>query len=84
MKFKIAVEMELDIPDVHVEKINENYSEFCEDFAKSVVDETASSMASVHIGVKYIDFSWIGENDIHYADGVFCNLCRQVLDWSEE
>ena len=70
MKIKIAIEMEFDFPNVQVKKFEKCVGEFCEDIAKTVADETASNMAAVDIGVKYVDFSWIGEDDIHYADGV--------------
>ena len=70
MKVKIAVEMEFDLPNVQVKKFEKCVGEFCKDIAKDVADETASNMAPFGIGVKYVDFSWIGENDTKYKDGV--------------
>ena len=70
MKFKMAVEMEFDIPDVHAKKFEGRIDGFCEDIAKAVVDETASNMTTFGIGVKYEDCSWLEEHDKGYADGV--------------
>ena len=70
MKYKMAVEMEFDVPDVHAKKFEGRIDEFCEDLAKTVADETASSMATVGIGVKYEGCSWIKEHEKGYADGV--------------
>lgn len=70
MKFKIAVEMEFDVPDVHAKKFEGRIDEFCEDLAKTVADETASSIATVSIGVKYEGCSWIEEHEKGYVDGI--------------
>lgn len=69
MKFKMAVEMEFDVPDIHAKKFEGRIDEFCKDLAKTVADETASSMATVGIGVKYEDCFWLEEHEKGYAGG---------------
>ncbi len=70
MKIKIAVEMELNIPDIYAKEFDRRIGEFCEDIAKIVADETASNMSTVGIGVKYEDCLWLKEHDNGYADGI--------------
>lgn len=72
MKFKMAVEMEFDIPTFVQEAIEGRVDEFCEEIAKAtvdVVDETANAVIA-GIGVKYIDTCWIGEDQKGYANGI--------------
>lgn len=72
MKFKMAVEMEFDIPTPAQKAIEGRVDEFCEEIARAtvdVVDETARA-AIAGIGVKYIDTCWIGEDQKGYANGI--------------
>ena len=72
MKFKMAVEMEFDIPAPLQKRIEGRVDEFCEEIARGmvdVVDETAKA-AIAGIGVKYIDTCWIGEDQKGYVNGI--------------
>lgn len=71
MKFKMAVEMEFDIPTSAQKAIEGRIDEFCEEIARAtvdVVDETARTATG--ISVKYIDNCWVGEDQTDYANGI--------------
>lgn len=70
MKFKMAVEMEFDAPDIHLKKFKGYTNEFYEDLAKVIAEDTASNMAIVGINVKYEGCSWVEEHERGYIDGV--------------
>jgi len=70
MKFKMAVEMEFDVPMFLQKEFEGRVDEFCEGMAKAVADDTASSMNIAGIGVKYESCSWLEEHEKQYANGV--------------
>lgn len=70
MKFKMAVEMEFEVPDVHTGKFKGYTDEFYKDLATAIAEDTASKLATVGIGVKYEDCSWLEEHEKQYANGI--------------
>lgn len=70
MKFKMAVEMEFEVPDVHTKKFKGYTDEFYKDLAKAIAEDTASKLAIVGIDVKYEDCSRLEEHEKGYSDGV--------------
>lgn len=84
MKFKIAVEVELDLTGKNTEMVEANPDKFCEEFAKTLASYATEGAAEQGAKCVYVDHAWIEEDDKNYSDGVFCSICRQALDWSEK
>ncbi len=71
MKFKMAVEMEFDIPDVYAKKSEgRRIDEYCEDIAKAIANSTANAVAGSGVGIKYEGCSWLEEHEKQYTNGV--------------
>lgn len=70
MKFKMAVEVELDLTGKNTEMVKANPAEFCEEFAKTLASYATEGAAQVGSKCVYVDYAWMGEDDMHYDDGV--------------
>lgn len=74
MKFKIAVEMELDLTEKDTKMIEANSAEFCEEFAKTLASYATDDMATAGVKCVYVDHAWmcnrLCENDQEYNNGI--------------
>lgn len=85
MKFKIAVEMELDLNGKDTEMIETNSvkfckgsAKFCEEFAKTLASYATEDMATAGVKCVYVDHAWmcnhLCENDREYNNGILNGL----------
>lgn len=69
MKFKIAVEMEVEVPDSRAEEIKNDDFSFCCDFAHTTTEEIADICAGVGMEINYQGFVYIRDDEEGYEDG---------------
>lgn len=85
MKFKIAVEMELDLNEKDTEMIETNpvkfckeSAKFCEEFAKTLASYATEDMTWLGTKCVYVDHTWmcdcLCENDQVYNNGILNGL----------
>ena len=74
MKFKIAVEMELDLTGKDTEMVEANPAKFCEEFAKILASYATVDIAEQGAKCVYVDHAWmcdcLCENDRDYNNGI--------------
>ena len=81
MKFKIAVEVELDLTGKETEMVETNpakfcegSAKFCEEFAKTLANYATIDIAELGAKCVYVDHAWICdclcENDRDYNNGI--------------
>ena len=74
MKFKIAVEMELDLTGKDTEMIETNPAKFSEEFAKLLASYATEGAAEQGAKCVYVDHAWmcdcLCENDRDYNNGI--------------
>jgi hypothetical protein len=78
MKFKIAVEVELDLTGKNTEMIEANPAEFCEEFAKILALYATEGAAEQGTKCVYVDHAWmcnrLCDNDQVYNDGILYGI----------
>lgn len=81
MKFKIAIEMEVEIPDSRAEEFENNDFSFCCDFAHTATEEIADTCAGVGMGVNYQGFMYMKDNEDGYEEDILSTrFWRDILD----
>lgn len=76
MKFKIAVEVELDLTGKNTEMIEANPYEFCEEFAKILASYATEDAAEQGVNCNYVTHLWLCDKDEEYAHGVLGVGCE--------
>lgn len=77
MKFKIAVEVELDLTGKNTEMVEANPAEFCEEFAKLLASYATEGAAEQGAKCVYVDHAWMCNylcDDQEYNNGVLNGL----------
>lgn len=66
MKFKMAIEIELDVSNAHTEKFEGHIDEFCKDIAEALTEACTND----GISAKYEGYSWLEEHEKGYSNGI--------------
>lgn len=83
MKFKIAVEMELDLTEKDTEMIETNPAKFCEEFAKTLASYATVDIAEQGAKCVYVDHAWmcdrLCDNDQDYKNGILNGVLDKTI-----
>lgn len=84
MKFKIAVEVELDLTGKNTEMVEANPAEFCEEFAKTLASYATEDVAEQGASCVYVDHAWmcdrLCENEREYNNGILNGILDGTIE----
>jgi len=70
MKFKIAIEVELDLSNLTIEMVESNPAVFCKEFAETLVENAAVEVAEQGAILSYKNSAWMSDKNNDYDTGI--------------